>query len=402
MAPTLKRREIAICVDGLGDNWLGGVNYFRNLVAAFDAAAVDDLRLHVLTDDAKFLDGMSLSPGVQVHVLPMLRRRSFAWALRKAQHVVSGRDGQLLAVLKRLQVEAVVFSYVAGARSGNVRCVPWIPDFQFKHHPEMYPAAVVEAEQRRAEKVLAQADGLLVSSEVARRDAVALLQAPADRVHVLRFAPRMDFGPLQSASLRDEVLARYGIDRPYLFLPNQYWQHKNHGLVVRALGLLRQSGRAMPLVVSTGKTQDMRKPAYFSDFAAEIQREGVESNYRVLGVIPRQDMMVLLAHSGGVLNPSRFEGWSTTVEEAKALGKALMLSDIAVHREQVAGRSDAQLYGTEEAAVLAEMLAAWDSQHSHGAVTAHPPRPDPSLYVTFEHQYITLLRQLAGAELRVA
>jgi glycosyltransferase involved in cell wall biosynthesis len=128
----------------------------------------------------------------------------------------------------------------------------------------------------------------------------------------------------------------------------------------------------------------------------------VESNYRVLGVIPRQDMMVLLAHSGGVLNPSRFEGWSTTVEEAKALGKALMLSDIAVHREQVAGRRDAQLYGTEEPAVLADMLAAWDLQHSAGEVTAHPPRPDPSLYVTFEQQYITLLRRLAGAELRVA
>jgi glycosyltransferase involved in cell wall biosynthesis len=34
------------------------------------------------------------------------------------------------------------------------------------------------------------------------------------------------------------------------------------------------------------------------------------------------------------LQPSLFEGWSTTVEEAKSLGKKLLLSDIAVHREQ--------------------------------------------------------------------
>ena len=35
-----------------------------------------------------------------------------------------------------------------------------------------------------------------------------------------------------------------------------------------------------------------------------------------------------------VINPSKFEGWSTTVEEAKSLGKNIILSDIPVHREQ--------------------------------------------------------------------
>ena len=38
--------------------------------------------------------------------------------------------------------------------------------------------------------------------------------------------------------------------------------------------------------------------------------------------------------SDAVLNPSLFEGWSTTVEEAKSLGKRVVLSDIPVHREQ--------------------------------------------------------------------
>jgi hypothetical protein len=41
-----------------------------------------------------------------------------------------------------------------------------------------------------------------------------------------------------------------------------------------------------------------------------------------------------MACSSAVLNPSRFEGWSTTVEEAKTLQRLLLLSDIPVHREQ--------------------------------------------------------------------
>src|SRR5690606_26082660 len=39
-------------------------------------------------------------------------------------------------------------------------------------------------------------------------------------------------------------------------------------------------------------------------------------------------------HSVAVINPSLFEGWSSTVEEAKALGKSVILSNIPAHVEQ--------------------------------------------------------------------
>ena len=45
-----------------------------------------------------------------------------------------------------------------------------------------------------------------------------------------------------------------------------------------------------------------------------------------LGLIPRDDVQGLMEISVAVVNPSLFEGWSTTVEEAKALGVPLVLS----------------------------------------------------------------------------
>ena len=36
-----------------------------------------------------------------------------------------------------------------------------------------------------------------------------------------------------------------------------------------------------------------------------------------------------------VIQPSKFEGWGTVVEDAKAMQRPLILSDINVHREQV-------------------------------------------------------------------
>ena len=44
--------------------------------------------------------------------------------------------------------------------------------------------------------------------------------------------------------------------------------------------------------------------------------------------------MCLIDKSHSVINPSFFEGWSTSVEEAKILNKIIILSNIKVHKEQ--------------------------------------------------------------------
>ena len=210
----------------------------------------------------------------------------------------------------------------------------------------------------------------------------------------MHFAPRMALAGLDDAALRDDVLARHSINQPYIFLPNQYWQHKNHGVVVRALQHLRTQGLPLPLVVSTGKTEDMRSPSYFPQFQAQLASLGLQDSYRILGVVPRQDMLVLLAHSAVVLNPSCFEGWSTGVEEAKALGKPLLVSNIPVHREQVAGLADAAVFGTDDAPALAQLMQ--QHQARAGWTQPHPPQPRPDLYEAFTRQYLGLLKTLAG------
>jgi hypothetical protein len=46
------------------------------------------------------------------------------------------------------------------------------------------------------------------------------------------------------------------------------------------------------------------------------------------------EVISLIYHSTLIINPSFFEGWSTTVEEAKLLNKKIILSDIKTHLEQ--------------------------------------------------------------------
>jgi glycosyltransferase involved in cell wall biosynthesis len=107
--------------------------------------------------------------------------------------------------------------------------------------------------------------------------------------------------------------------------------------VVDALALLKSRGRKA-LVLATGYTQDRRQSGYFDFLMRHVATCGVEEGFRVLGLLPQGDVAALMRHSVAVINPSSFEGWSTTVEEAKSLGKNVLLSGIPVHREQAPER----------------------------------------------------------------
>jgi len=57
------------------------------------------------------------------------------------------------------------------------------------------------------------------------------------------------------------------------------------------------------------------------------------------GFIDRLDQLILMKNAQAVIQPSLFEGWSTVVEDAKALNQTLIVSDIAVHKEQLENKA---------------------------------------------------------------
>jgi glycosyltransferase involved in cell wall biosynthesis len=87
----------------------------------------------------------------------------------------------------------------------------------------------------------------------------------------------------------------------------------------------------------------------------QVVDRNLSRSFRYLGMIPLPHVYALLRVSIALINPSRFEGWSTTVEEAKSFGVPMILSDLDVHREQTAGM--AQYFGTDDPTALADHLS---------------------------------------------
>jgi glycosyltransferase involved in cell wall biosynthesis len=209
--------------------------------------------------------------------------------------------------------------------------LPWIPDLQHFHLPEYFSAEEHAHRTELYRRIAGRAPLAVVSSATAARELEERFPAFHGKLRVLRFTtvPRPDW-----ASADPEEVARgYGVARPYFMLPNQLWVHKNHLLAFEALRRLRAEGVDAPLVC-TGLEEDYRHPEHPRRLREFVEDNDLADRVVMLGVVPREDYVALLRGAAAVLQPSRFEGWSSTVEDARALGKRLVLSDLPSHREQ--------------------------------------------------------------------
>ncbi|WP_407216067.1 hypothetical protein [Escherichia coli] len=78
---------------------------------------------------------------------------------------------------------------------------------------------------------------------------------PTQNINVLQFVPEIEISSSQDEN--DRIIAvkeKYGISGDYFFLPNQFWKHKNHELVIKAI----ITGDIPAKVVATGASNDYR------------------------------------------------------------------------------------------------------------------------------------------------
>jgi glycosyltransferase involved in cell wall biosynthesis len=232
----------------------------------------------------------------------------------------------------------VAFPVKGPALSKQIESVLWIPDFQYKCLPEYFQPEDRAQRDKLYAKMLGDDSILVLSSESVRADFLKYFPEHAHkRVRILHFLSLLTDEDYRPAPV--VVCERYGLPEKFVYLPNQFFQHKRHDLVFAALAKLKKEGIDVNLVC-TGNREDYRSPEYYNSLLAFLRSEGLEDRVSLLGLIPRVDQLQIFRRAAFVLQPSMFEGWSTTVEDGIALGKNVLLSDIATHIEQ------APKYGT--------------------------------------------------------
>lgn len=209
--------------------------------------------------------------------------------------------------------------------------VNWIPDFQEDYLPQFFTKQEVKRRKLNQRTVVATGDIAVFSSHDAKDDFIRLYPDAQAKPFVLPFAvTHPDF----SSQDINKLLQRYHLPSHYFFVPNQFWAHKNHMVVLEALKLLKDTG-VTPHIAMSGKENDYRNADNFKKLTTFVKTHGLDHQVHFLGFLPREEQLCLMQHSKAVIQPSLFEGWSTVVEDAKALNKYLIVSELKVHREQI-------------------------------------------------------------------
>lgn len=324
---------VAFVLD-LSNNWLGGVNYYRNLLTAISRYGSDSICVKIFLPKGQDIDAFGdLSKNVEFIPVSFPARWTLSWFVRKLWMKFFHEDRFLARHLRRHGVD-VLSHVLSSIRCLGIKNIAWIPDFQHKYLPELFSKKELSIRDAEYERMAVSMDKVILSSETAKADFIKYYPQYKEKACVLRFAPVLDFDSPKQMNLVEE---KYGITGKYFFLPNQYWKHKNHKVVLEALRILKEQGKFV-CVVSTGNTGDYRAPGYFAEIEEFVKEHELGDRYLILGMISYADVQALAEASLGYINPSFFEGWSTTVEEAKYRGKPILLSDLKVHREQAPRR----------------------------------------------------------------
>jgi len=234
------------------------------------------------------------------------------------------------------------------------RPVFWIPDFQHRFWPSYFSAVEIAGRDRDFEALASRDVPIVFSSRDAQSHFDQFYRSQRCRTYVWHFHTLSEPVPDASESMQ---FAELGLPPRFYYTPNQFWPHKNHATLFRGLRLLIDQGHDVTFVC-TGSDLTSGTDAHQRDLLALVTELDLGRNLRLLGILPRPLQLELMRRACAVIQPSLFEGWSTVIEDARAFGRPLIVSDIPVHREQA--DSATTFFAPQDPASLAAAVAGVD------------------------------------------
>ncbi|MBK9578053.1 MAG: glycosyltransferase [Fibrobacteres bacterium] len=205
----------------------------------------------------------------------------------------------------------------------------WIPDFQHHHLPEFFSREELDERTRCFDRIAEKARCVVFSSRDALDDFRKFHPSAKASTRVLHFRSALRLPPSDPVSKRMEM----GIGDDFILCSNQFWAHKDHATLFRAIGKLREKGIVVPLVC-TGAPSDYRNNGHYQGLLELVENLGIASQVKMLGLVPREDQLALMRCARLLVQPSLFEGWSTVLEDIRCVGTPVVASDLGVHKEQ--------------------------------------------------------------------
>ncbi len=324
--------RVGFIINFKSSSWLGGYNYFKNLFLCLNENQNQKIVPILITDkhDDELRKDKVFSKYEILNTQLVSRSNILQKIFSKLLIIFFGRNFFFDNFLKKNNIKILSHSGWIGHKS-EIKNYPWLPDFQEIHFPENFSHLSKFIRKMRVIFSSKFSTKILVSSKSVQNDLKKInINAYKNSKLIKHSVEIPNYKKLKSINI---LKKKYNIKNNFFFLPNHYWIHKNHLTVLKALSIKNLKNDDYQ-IISTGNTYDHRHPEFFPNLLSFIKKHKLTNKYKILKVVPYIDLMSLMFYSIAVINPSYSEGWSNTVEQAKAMKKKTIISNIMVHREQ--------------------------------------------------------------------
>ncbi len=236
-------------------------------------------------------------------------------------------------IISECEIDAIFpFNDFPIAVKTNVKIISWIPDFQHKFFPKYFNFLNLILREIRFKSIIKNTNTLVLSSFDSYGHLKKFYKIKNNlNIKILQFVSTIKNNKINNINF---VKKNYNIENPFFLVSNQFYEHKNHYVVLKAIKELKEQQYKFQVIFS-GKTEDYRNPSYFPSILDFINKNNLQSYIKILGLIPRENQLSLLKNSLAVIQPSKFEGWSTIIEDSKTLSHQIICSKLPVHIEQL-------------------------------------------------------------------
>ena len=310
-------------------NWLGGFNYFTNLFKFLLKNSNRKIEPIIITDNRNKIIKEKEFKNIKYIETNIVSESNFFNRIKnKILLIIFGKNFYLEKFLINNNIKVLSHSGATG-RNSKIKSFPWIPDFQELNFPDNFSFYSRLLRRINHYNNIINSTKIIVSSNAVRKDLKKISLRGYNKSCVIK---HINFViPKRKIKSINYLKKKYKINNKFFLLPNHYWVHKNHIVVLNALNFIKRKNF---IIVSTGRCHDHRNPQYFNNFKNKINELGLEKYYKILGIVPFEDLCSLIFNSMGVINPSMSEGFPNSADQATLLGKIAILSNIQVHLEE--------------------------------------------------------------------
>ena len=319
------------------DEYPGGKNYMMNLFYSLSLLKDNEIECILFIGKKTPLTyEKDFEPFGKIVRTSLLDRKSLYWFVYKVLYKLFRTHIVAYSLLKKYDISVLSHSDIYGKKL-PFKTVNWVPDLQFMHLPHLWNEKGLMQQKKVFKQRLILSDVAVNSSYDGQKD--SLDYVPEAKTSVIRPVYQVsDKVYKNSESTISYLEKKYNFKGKYFYLPNQFWTHKNHMVVFKALSVLKSKGIEVVVLCSglMGHADALERghTEYMENIHKYILDNKLGDNLKLLGLIDYKDVQYFMRNSISVINPSLFEGWSSTVEECKSIGKNVILSNLDVHFEQ--------------------------------------------------------------------